>query len=109
MPSKKTVLKTYLTPEEYEKIIESADKAGVSLSAFAKRVCLGQPVPSLENQRARRELLRINADLGRLGGLVKLCLSDKEGVHQAIHQEIRRVLREIEARQRELKAAVARI
>lgn len=109
MPSKKTVLKTYLTPEEYEKIIESADKAGVSLSAFAKRVCLGQPAPSLENQRSRRELLRINADLGRLGGLFKLCLSDKEGVHQAIHQEIRRVLREIEARQRELKAAVARI
>ncbi|MEA4855374.1 MAG: pirin [Solidesulfovibrio sp.] len=109
MPSKKTVMKSYLTPEEYEKIIESADRAGLSLSTFAKRVCLGQPVPSLETQKARLELFRINADLGRLGGLFKLCLSDKEGPFQAMYQEIRRILREIEAGQRELRAAVARI
>lgn len=109
MPSKKAVLKTYLTPEEYEKIIESADRTGLSLSTFAKRVCLGQPVPSLENKRARRELLRINADLGRLGGLFKLCLSEKDRPLVALHQEVRRVLWEIEARQRELKAAIASI
>jgi hypothetical protein len=109
MPSKKTVLKTYLTPEEYEKIMESADRTGLSLSTFAKRVCLGQPVPSLEIQKARRELLRVNADLGRLGGLFKLCLSNKEGSLQVLHQEVRQVLREIEARQRELKVAVAKI
>jgi len=109
MPSKKAVLKTYLTPEEYGKIIESADRTGLSLSTFAKRLCLGLPVPSLENQKARRELLKVNADLGRLGGLFKLCLSEKEGPLAALHQEIRRVLREIEIRQREIKAAVARI
>lgn len=109
MPSKKAVMKAYLTPEEYEKIMESADRTGLSLSTFAKRVCLGLPVPSLENQKARRELLRVNADLGRLGGLFKLCLSEKDGTLVALHQEARRVLREIEARQRELKAVVARI
>ncbi len=109
MPSKKAVLKTYLTPAEYEKILEYADKTGLSLSTFAKRVCLGLPVPSLENQQARRELLNVNADLGRLGGLFKLCLSEKEGPLVALHQGVRRVLQEIEARQRELKVAVARI
>jgi hypothetical protein len=109
MPSKKAVLKTYLTPEEYERIQESADRAGLSLSTFAKRVCLGHPVPSLETHQARRELLKVNADLGRLGGLFKLCLSNKEGQFQQLHQDVRRVLREIEVRQRELKAAVARI
>ncbi len=109
MPSKKTVLKTYLTPEEYEKILENAGRTGLSLSAFAKRVCLGLPVPSLETQQARRELLKVNADLGRLGGLFKLCLSEKEGSLASLHREVRRVLREIETRQRELKAAVARI
>lgn len=109
MPSKKAVLKTYLTPEEYGKIIESADRTGLSLSTFAKRLCLGLPVPSLENQKVRRELLKVNADLGRLGGLFKLCLSEREGPLATLHQEIRRVLREIEIRQREIKAAVARI
>ena len=54
MPSKKTVLKTYLTPEEYEKIMESADRTGLSLSTFTKRVCLGLPVPSLEFEFAGR-------------------------------------------------------
>ena len=109
MPSKKAVLKSYLTPEEYEKIMESADRTGLSLSTFAKRVCLGLPVPSLENQQARRELLKVNADLGRLGGLFKLCLSEKNRPLVALHQEVRRVLWEIEARQRELKAAIAKI
>jgi uncharacterized protein (UPF0128 family) len=108
MPSKKAVLKTYLTPEEYKRIQEHADRAGLSLSTFAKRVCLGQPTPSLEKQHARRDLLRINADLGRLGGLFKLCLSEKDAPTRTMHQEVRRVLREIEARQRELKDAIAR-
>jgi len=109
MPSKKIVLKAYLAPGEYEQIMESADKSGLTLSAFTKRVCLGQQVPSMENQQVRRELLRINADLGRLGGLFKLCLSEKDRPLVALHQEVRRVLWEIEARQRELKAAIASI
>lgn len=109
MPSKKIVLKAYLAPGEYEQIMESAGKSGLTLSAFTRRVCLGQQVPSIENQQVRRELLRINADLGRLGGLFKLCLSEKDRPLVALHQEVRRVLWEIEARQRELKAAVASI
>jgi hypothetical protein len=96
MPSKKAVLKAYLTPEEYEKIMESADRTGLSLSTFAKRVCLGLPVPSLEKQKARWELLKVNADLGRLGGLFKLCLSERDGPLAAPYQEARRVLREID-------------
>jgi len=50
------------------------------------------------------ELRRIKGDLGRLGGLVKQALAngaDRETVH--------RLLRELDARQRELAAAVSRI
>lgn len=109
MPSQKSVLKTYLTPDEYKSIQEHADRAGLSLSSFAKRVCLGQPTPSLDKQHARRDLLKINADLGRLGGLFKLCLSETDTPIRASHMEVRRVLKEIEARQRELRAAIIRI
>ena len=109
MPSKKAVLKTYLTPEEYKRIQEHADRTGLSLSTFAKRVCRGQPTPSLEKQHARRDLLKVHADIGRLGGLFKLCLSEKDTPIPALHIEVRKLLREIEARQRELKAAIARI
>ena len=47
MPSKKLILRTYLTPEEFGEIRASADRAGLSLSTFSKRICLGFTVPSL--------------------------------------------------------------
>lgn len=109
MPTKKLTLWCYVNTEEHALISASAERSGLSRSTYIKRVCLGQPTPSLEKQHARRDLLKINADLGRLGGLFKLCLSEKDTPSQVLHSEVRRVLREIEARQRELKAAIARI
>jgi hypothetical protein len=46
-------------------------------------------VPSLEHQQYRTELRRINADLGRLGGLVKQALAngaDRQTVHKLLHE-----------------------
>ena len=102
MPSKKIILRTYLTPEEYEQIRASANKAGLSLSTFSKRVCLGYFVPSLEHQVARIELRRLKGDLGRLGGLVKQALANG-----ADRQTIYRLLHELDARQREVQQAIA--
>lgn len=102
MPTKKLVLRTYLTPEEHAQIGESARKAGLSLSTFSKRVCLGFSVPSLEHQEARIELRRLKGDLGRLGGLVKQALA-----HGADRQIVHRLLHELDARQREVQQAIA--
>ncbi|WP_027190772.1 plasmid mobilization protein [Fundidesulfovibrio putealis] len=109
MPTKKLALWCYVNTEEHSLISTSAERAGLSRSTYIKRVCLGQPTPSLEKQHARRELLKVNADLGRLGGLFKLCLSEKDTPIQELHTEVRRMLKQIEARQQELKAAIARI
>ncbi|AGW12382.1 plasmid mobilization protein [Megalodesulfovibrio gigas] len=109
MPSKKPIMKVYVTPEEYRQVIDQADRHGLSISAFARRVCLGQPLPARDHQQARRELARINADLGRLGGLFKLWLCDERRAAPELTYQVRRLLREIEARQRELCAAVGRI
>ena len=51
MPSKKLRLTVYLSPEEHAAITASASRAGISLSTFAKRVCTGMAVPSLERNR----------------------------------------------------------
>lgn len=75
MPSKKSVIKTYVTSEEYLQIVENASKGGLSLSTFVKRACLGQRIESTVDSRAVLELVKINADMGRLGGLLKLWLS----------------------------------
>ena len=102
--AKRMVIKSYLTPEEYNVILASARRARLSLSTFSKRVCLGTPVPSLERQEFRLELRSIKGDLGRLGGLIKQALAngaDRELVHKLLH--------ELDARQKELAAAVGRI
>lgn len=60
---------------EYDVVLASARKAGLSLSTFSKRVCLGFSVPSLEHQEARLELRRLKGELARLGGLIKQALA----------------------------------
>jgi len=104
MPSKKLILRTYLAPEEFDEIRASAKKAGLSLSTFSKRICLGYVVPSLEHQEARLELRRLKGDLGRLGGLLKQALANG-----ADRQIIHRLLHALDARQREVQAALGRI
>ena len=104
MPTKRQILRTYLTPEEFAVIRESARKAGLSLSTFSKRVCRGTPVPGLAHQEAYLELRRLKGDLGRLGGLIKQALANG-----ADRQVVHRLLHELDARQREVQAAATRI
>ena len=104
MPSRKLILKTYLSPQEFDAIRASADRAGLSLSTFSKRICLGYSVPSLEHHEAWQELRRLRADLGRLGGLIKQALAggaDRHTIHCLLH--------ELDARQREVRATMERI
>lgn len=104
MPSKKPRITMYLTPEEHAEIFASAARAGISLSTFAKRVCTGMAVPSLEHKQAVQEVIKARADLGRLGGLLKQAIA-ADGDKFALQ----RLLREVDAGMRELKAAAMRI
>ena len=103
MPSpNKKLVKAYLTPEEYRQVNESATKAGLSVSTFIRRVCLGHKVSSTVDHQAVLALAKANADLGRLGGLFKMFLSEgKAGQHA---DELRITLWKIE----ESKDKVAR-
>lgn len=87
-PRRTEQIKAYVTPEEFTLIMESSDRAGLSMSEFARRVCLGFRVESREDQQARRELLKVNADLGRLGGLLKqaLAIGHKEQIYGLLHK-----------------------
>ena len=87
-PRRTEQIKAYVTLEEFALIMESSDRAGLSMSEFARRVCLGFRVESREDQQARRELLKVNADLGRLGGLLKQALATghKEQIYGLLHK-----------------------
>lgn len=103
MPSKKKALRVYCSTDEVLEIASSASRAGLSVSDFARRVCLGMVVPSREDAQARRELLRVNADLARLGGLLKIALRyERAG-------EVTRLIEELVKTQEALKNKVAEI
>ena len=103
MPKKKPYLTVYLSEDERQQIIRLAAKASLPVSRFVKRVCLGQEVRSTVDQEAVLALLHSKADLGRLGGLLKLHLTDVERTEQW-HQDLRNTLRRVEAKQAELTA-----
>ncbi len=94
-------VKAYLTEEEYNQIVHSSTLAGLSISTFVKNVCLGTKVHSLENHQTRLDLLKVNGDLGRLGGLLKLALTTTD---EQIN--IRPILRDIERVKDQIKKKV---
>lgn len=77
----------------------------MSLSAFAKAVTLGHEIKSREDQQARRELLKVNADLGRLGGLLKMWILDDDK-HRV---DVESLLSDLRQRQKELCEKVREI
>lgn len=102
-------IKVYCLPVERLAIEQQAKAAGLSLSAYLMNVGLGYQVPGiLDNQRVE-ELARINGDLGRLGGLLKLWLSDDARTAHFTPETVRALLRRIEATQDTMRAVMTAV
>jgi hypothetical protein len=92
-------IKVYCLPEERARIKANAKAAGMSVARFLREVGQGYRVKSVVDYEQVRELARINGDLGRLGGLLKLWLSNDERTAQFGTATLRAVLSKIEATQ----------
>ena len=95
-------VKVYCLPEERAQLQASASAARKSLSTYLLNVGLGYPVRNILDQRYVEDLLRVNADMGRLGGLLKLWLTNDERTAAFGESTIRALLAKIEATQDEL-------
>ena len=84
---RKTLVKTYVTEAEYGEITAYSERAGLSLSEFVRRACLGRKIESLQEQQARMDLRKLHADLGRVGGLLKQAIQfgQKERIYGLLH------------------------
>jgi hypothetical protein len=58
--------------QEKAAIAAKADAHSLSASSYLRRLGLVLPVESTIDQRAILDLVKINADLGRFGGLIKM-------------------------------------
>lgn len=95
-------IKVYCLPEEREEIERLARSSGHSASTYLRLVGQGYRVTGVTDFENVRALVRVNGDLGRLGGLLKLWLTDDVRTAQFGPGTILRLLSRIEANQEEM-------
>ena len=78
----------------------------MSNSRSLRALGLALPIQSTIDHRAVLDLLKINADLGRLGGLIKMWLSSDESFEsrsgQALQRKLDGTLNQIRALQKQM-------
>ena len=92
-------IKVYCLPDERAAIEANAQAAGMSTSAYLLAVGQGYRVQGVTDYENVRELVRVNGDLGRLGGLLKLWLTDDARTARFGADTILALLGKIEATQ----------
>ncbi len=78
MKPKELVIKVYVKPHEKEAIAKAAKSCRLSLSAYTRTLALGSPPASSADLDRMDEVMKLHADLGRLGGLLKMTLTNDE-------------------------------
>lgn len=72
-------IEVWVTPEEQAEIADRAAATGLSLSGYLRAAGLNHPVRSVLDLQAVAQLGKVNGDLGRVAGLLKLWLAEKRG------------------------------
>ncbi len=79
MTTRRKTVKVYLTAEERDTLDRDARTTGLTRSELIRRILAGRRLPDASTRQGWqdvRDLLRINADLARLGNLVKLTVDE---------------------------------
>ncbi|ADP99965.1 MULTISPECIES: conjugal transfer transcriptional regulator TraJ [Gammaproteobacteria] len=95
--------------DEKEAIEAQAARAGMSVARYLREVGQGYQIKGVVDYEQVRELARINGDLGRLGGLLKLWLTDDVRTAQFGQSTILAVLSKIEATQEEMGKVMTKV
>lgn len=104
-----TPIKVYCLPEEKKEINRTASDCGLSCSAYMRKLGLAYEPASIIDNKQTQELLKVNADLGRLGGLLKLWLSDDKKAAGYKRSDIINTLDQIRTTQDEIRNIVKHI
>lgn len=101
-------IEVWVTDEEKTAITELADQTGLSRSAYLRAVGLNRPVGARADLEAVRELVKLNGDLGRVAGLLKLWLAEKrgQGARPIDIESVMIEFRELQAQIREKMSAI---
>jgi hypothetical protein len=107
-PRGKKPIAVWVTAAERVEIAARAEAVGLSMSAYLRALGRGYVPPSRLDARVALDLLRVSGDLGRLGGLLKLWLTERPG--QGVSEgEVRRLLEQIGELRGQLVEKVAQV
>ena len=101
-----TPIDVWCLPAEREEIERHAKTAGLSLSAYLREVGIGYQPRSVVDYEQVTVLARTNADLNRLGGLLKMWLTNEERMRP---QEVTQLLKQISDTNQKLGEAAKKI
>lgn len=86
---KKHVLNFRLDDKELEFVLANQLKAQLSLSEYIRRMVLGSRIETQEEILISEEIRKMVADLGRLGGLLKLAISEDKAEKLRVYPILR--------------------
>jgi len=104
-----TPIKVWVFDDEKIEIVSNAKKHNLSASAFLRNLGLNIDIDSVLDHQAILDLVKLNADLGRLGGLLKLWLTNDEKTKNFSKNTINELLNKINVIQNELYERVKKI
>lgn len=102
---RRVCVKAYLLPAEKNRLETLAAKVRISGSELVRRLVTGAVLPDRQDQDMIRDLLAVNADLARLGNLLKLGIDEGNLTHDSAMD----LMTEIRIRQGEIKLLVTNI
>ncbi len=102
-------LRVPVLPSEEHQIKINAANAGLSIAEYLRRVSLGYPLHSVIDKEHIIQLSKINADIGRLGGLLKLWLFQDKRVAHFDHATVKTLLNKISMLQDAMLQAVRKL
>ncbi|MBE1162751.1 plasmid mobilization protein [Dyella acidiphila] len=101
-------LKVYVTPSDREKIEERAKLTGLSVSSFLTRVGLNTPIRCMADHDVIDAVLRLNAEVTRVGAELKAWLTKRPG-EGASPEDIWQTLQELHALQQQMMVTVSQL
>lgn len=101
-------IKVWVTDSEKAEIADRAAQAGLSLSAYLLAAGLNHPIRSVADLDVVADLVRVNRDIGRVAGLLKLWLAEKRG-GGANPVDVETLMREFRAQQARLSAIMGQL
>ena len=101
-------IKVWVTDAEKAKSAEMANQAGLSISAYVLAAGLKNPIRSKLDFQAINDLAKVNGDLGRVAGLLKLWLAEKRG-QGARPTDVEAMMIDFRALQTELTFVMSRL